>query len=95
MSVWNLDPSDGLFVNVNGQTGEMIRDPVTGELKVVVGSNQPLGGGAGGTTIAPSSQVQGSLSGFFAGQLFGVPIWLLGLFLFLIVIGTGVRHGRK
>lgn len=94
-----LDTTDGVFVNVDGSTGEMIRDPTTGELKVVVGSNQPLGGGAGGTTAAAPAQVGSSpgtiLTGFFAAQLFGVPVWTLGLFLVIIVLGTGTRTFRR
>jgi hypothetical protein len=95
-----LDPTDGVFLNVNGSTGEMIRDPHTGEVKVVVGSNQPIGGGAGGTTLSTASgQTQtnapspsSSLNAFFAGQLFGVPVWMLG-FIILIVVLIGADRG--
>ena len=90
---------DGVYVNVNGQTGELITDPNTGELKVSIGSNQPIGGGAGGTTAAASSQVGAnlgtSLSNALAGQLFGVPIWIFGLFLLILVLGVGFRSFRR
>lgn len=97
--MFNLDPTDGLFVNVNGQTGEMVRDPLTGELKVVVGSNQPIAGGAGGTTAAAPAQVGPnvgtSFNTFITGQLFGVPIWTLGLIILIIVFGTTLRAARR
>jgi hypothetical protein len=83
-----IDPSDGVFLNYQGNTGELIRDPQTGELKVIVGSNQPIGGGPGGSTAqGAASTGPSAFQAFLNKQLYGVPHWTLGLFLVLVVLG--------
>ena len=85
-----LDPTDGVFVNVNGSTGEMITDPNTGELKVVLGSNQPVGGGPGGTTAATASGAPSvglgtmTLTSFLTG--FSKSTWAIPALIFAIVL---------
>lgn len=83
-----LDPSDGVFVNVNGATGEMVTDPNTGELKVVIGSNQPVAGGAGGSTQASAT---GAPSGFIGTEtltklLQSAPSWALPAVIFIAIL---------
>lgn len=88
----SLDPSDGVFVNVNGTTGEIIQDPNTGETKVVVGSNQPIGGGPGGTTAASASGApsQGLGTATLTQLLQNAPTWALpvAVFLLILILGT-------
>lgn len=96
MAGW-LDPTDGVFVNVNGATGEMITDPNTGELKIVAGSNQPIGGGAGGTTAAGPAGGPGA--GIFTTSLINTlqqyP-WAIPAFILLgIALLAGVLDRRN
>lgn len=92
-----LDPSDGVFVNVNGTTGEMITDPNTGELKVVVGSNAPIGGGAGGTTAATASgaPAAGLGTNTLVQLLQKAPSWALPVAIFVLLIVFGGAAIRK
>jgi hypothetical protein len=83
----NLDPSDGVFINVGGKTGEMVTDPNTGELKVVVGSNQPIAGGPGGSTLAGASGQPSSLAWLSVFQ--SLPVWVIPLAIFGIVLIVG------
>jgi hypothetical protein len=97
-SILGLDASDGIFVNANGSTGEMIQDPNTGELKIVVGSNQPLGGGAGGTTAAGPSGApsQGIATNTLVKLLQNAPTWAFPVAIFIVVllIGTSLLRRR-
>lgn len=94
----NLDPSDGVFVNVGGQTGEMITDPQTGELKVVVGSNQPIGGGAGGTTAATAAGAPSAGLGTntLIALLQNAPSWAFpaAILILLLVFGISALKGK-
>ena len=83
-----IDPGDGVFVNLGGNTGELITDPNTGELKFVVGSNQPVGGGAGGSTQATAT---GAPSGAIGTQtlvqlLQSAPSWALPAAIFIGIL---------
>jgi|SRR5712664_945799 len=83
-----LDPTDGVFVNVGGNTGEMITDPNTGELKVVIGSNQPVGGGAGGSTLATATGAPGDAIGTqsLVRLLQNAPSWALPAAVFVGIL---------
>lgn len=92
-----IDPGDGVFVNVGGQTGELINDPNTGELKVVIGSNQPVGGGAGGSTQASAT---GAPSGAIGTQtlvqlLQSAPSWALPVAVFVIILAFAMSTFRR
>lgn len=88
-----LDPTDGVFVNFNGTTGEMITDPNTGELKMVVGSNQPIGGGPGGTTAATAGGAPSAGLGTntLVALLQSAPSWALPAIIFIgiLVLAAG------
>jgi hypothetical protein len=92
-----LDPSDGVFINVNGTTGEYITDPNTGELKVVIGSNQPVGGGAGGSTQATAT---GTPTGYLTTAtltklLQNAPTWALPAAIFIIILVFAAGSFRR
>lgn len=90
-----LDPTDGVYVNVNGATGEIIQDPNTGESKIVIGSNQPVGGGAGGATM--STATGQPTTGFALYSLFqAIPSWviLVGVVILALVFGGAIFRRR-
>lgn len=92
-----LDPTDGVFVNVNGTTGELVTDPNTGELKIVIGSNQPVAGGAGGTTQAGASgQPSGGVfTGTITQLLSSAPTWAFPAVIIILLALWVVGASRK
>jgi hypothetical protein len=92
-----LCPACGVFVNVNGQTGELIQDPNTGETKIVIGSNQPIGGGPGGTTAqgtsaTSTSSVGGSINAFFTQYPWAIPAAIFIAAILTILAFTGGKE---
>jgi hypothetical protein len=92
-----LDPGDGVFVNVGGNTGELITDPNTGELKVVIGSNQPVGGGAGGSTQATATGAPAPAIGTqtLVQLLQNAPSWALPVAIFILILFFGAMLFRS
>lgn len=92
------DPTDGLFVNVGGNTGEMVTDPNTGELKVVIGSSQPVAGGLGGPTQYNAGGGPGAAVGTntLVQLLQSAPSWTLpaAIFIGILAIAAMVFRGR-
>jgi hypothetical protein len=84
-----LDSTDGVFVNVGGQTGEMVRDPITNELKIVVGSSQPVGGGPGGPTLTGPGGAPSYLSAL------QIPVWVWPLAIVVIIVLVAAAFSRK
>ena len=93
-----IDPGDGVFINIGGKTGELITDPNTGELKFVVGSNQPVGGGAGGSTQAGAAGQPGAAIGTqtLVQLLQSAPSWALPAVIFIgvLILAASVFRSR-
>ena len=93
-----IDTGDGLFVNIGGNSGELVNDPQTGELKFVVGSNQPIGGGAGGSTQASATGAPAPAIGTqtLVQLLQNAPAWAfpVGVFVLILFFGVALFRGK-